>query len=90
MHIYCQGEHNLAACLQILKRTHKEKLEFLKTKGLCFGCLEKGHMSKGCKRLTCKQCNLKHPTLLHIASKESHKEKERTVANASSALVDMD
>lgn len=48
-------------------------------------------MSKGCKqRLTCKQYNLKHPTLLHITSKESHKEKEGTVANASSALVDMD
>lgn len=85
--IYCQGKHKLAACLQILKKTHKEKLEFLKTRGLCFGCLEKGHMSKGCKqRLTCKQCKLNHPILLHIASKE----KEGTVTNASSALVDMD
>lgn len=35
-----------------------------------------------------KECTQKHPTLLHIANKESHKEKER--AHISSALVNMD
>lgn len=48
-------------------------------------------MNKGCKQsLTCKECSLKHLTILHIANKESLKEKEQAVANASSALVDMD
>lgn len=67
--MYCQREHSLVTCQRILKKTHKEKLEFLRTKGLCFGCLGRGHMSKGCKqRLTCKECSLKHPTILHIAN----------------------
>lgn len=49
---------------------HREKIDFLKEKGVCFGCLNVGHMSKDCRsRLFCKLCNLKHPTILHIHSK---------------------
>ena len=65
---YCDGKnHDLAACWKLQEKENKYKIEFLKSKGFCFGCLKKGsHISKNCtKRLTCKKCNLNHPTILH-------------------------
>ncbi len=51
---------------------HKVCVEFLKSKGLCFGCLTKGHLSKMCKkRMEWKECSQKHPDILHIM--EDHK-----------------
>ncbi|XP_035986832.1 uncharacterized protein LOC118560169 [Fundulus heteroclitus] len=45
-------------------------MSFLKENKMCFGCLCIGHMSKYCrKRLLCRVCNFKHPTLLHVHSK---------------------
>lgn len=36
-------------------------------KGLCFGCLTQGHLSKTCKkRMVCKQCSQRHPDVLHV------------------------
>lgn len=53
------------------KKKHREKVNFIKEKAVCFGCLHVGHMSKECKRrLTCKVCNQKHPSVLHIHFKE--------------------
>ena len=41
-------------------------MAFLRSKGVCFGCLEKGHLSKSCgARLKCKKCAKLHPTSLH-------------------------
>ena len=65
---YCDGKnHDLAACWKLQEKENKYKIEFLKSKGFCFGCLKKGsHISKNCtKRLTCKKCNLNHLTILH-------------------------
>ena len=43
--------------------------------GLCFGCLHKGHMSKTCQnRQTCKKCQGRHPTVLHIEKDTSERE----------------
>lgn len=71
---FCQKEHKLVSCKAIEQKPHKERLEFLKSKGLCFGCLLPGHMSKSCqKKLECQKCSLKHPTILHFASKPAEK-----------------
>ncbi len=54
------------------KRSHGEKISFLKENGICFGCMCTGHISKDCRnRLSCKVCNLKHPSILHIYSREN-------------------
>ncbi len=51
---------------------HKDKIQFIKEKGICFGCLVQGHMSKTCnKRQICKVCSQKHPTVLHIEKVEN-------------------
>lgn len=71
--LFCIGAHNLDFCPQINKKSHKDKLEFLKKKGVCFGCLEVGHISKRyTQRLTCQKCSLKHPTTLHITNQEAN------------------
>ena len=40
--------------------------DLLKSKGLCFGCLSEGLLSKDCKlRKNCNTCNKAHLTSLH-------------------------
>lgn len=60
--LYCQQPHTLVSCGKIKNQPHKEQVDFLKSKGLCFGCLVSGRLSKFCKRrMECKECSLKHP-----------------------------
>lgn len=69
--LYCKKSHNMAECIRLAEKPHKEKLEILRRSGICFGCLMKGHLSKDCKRrLTCQVCSQKHPSLLHIHKNE--------------------
>ena len=64
----CKGIHPLTKCQEFKKKRVEERREFVKTKGLCFGCLKSGHLSSSCRfRLTCEECGKPHPTLLHIS-----------------------
>lgn len=75
--IFCQGDHTMEQCRKLQKKLHKEKLEFLKSKGLCFSCLVGGHMSSTCEeKKSCELCSAKHPTLLHIKQKPKDTQKE--------------
>ncbi|KAK0146738.1 hypothetical protein N1851_013945 [Merluccius polli] len=75
--LYCQELHPLFKCSRLSKVSQREKIEFLRGKGVCFGCLQAGHMTKECRnRLTCEECNLKHPTILHIHNKDKLKSKK--------------
>lgn len=72
--ICCGGGHVLDSCHQLEKRNHKEKIGFLREKGVCFGCLCIGHVSKDSrKRITCAKCGLQHSTILHIPPKVKEK-----------------
>ena len=54
------------ACPEFMKRTISERKEFASIRGLCFGCLQRGHLSKDCKeRKRCTVCNRQHPTPFH-------------------------
>lgn len=69
--LFCHKGHSLEFCKLIKQKSHKEKLDFLKAKGLCFGCLSQGHLSKGCQQKhTCQTCSMKHPTILHLNIKD--------------------
>lgn len=58
--------HSLATCRKFRQCNQLERSSFIKKKGLCFGCLNSGHLSKQCKdRATCDICGKKHPTCLH-------------------------
>ena len=62
----CSQSHNLDDCPDFKKQSLEERKNFIKSRGLCFGCLRPGHVSKGCmKRMKCKTCSKPHPTALH-------------------------
>lgn len=64
--VLCKGAHELNSCQEFCKKDIKERKEFTKSKGLCFGYLKQGHVSKNCKkRKTCDTCEKLHPTSLH-------------------------
>ena len=65
--LYCSGGHALDQCLKFGGLSVPElKLTFLRERGICFACLNRGHMSKDCKnRLSCGTCMRAHPTVLH-------------------------
>lgn len=81
--LMCGEDHKLEMCPKLEKKLHRQKIDFLKGRGVCFGCLSVGHMSKDCRnRLSGQLCNLKHPTILHILSKEKEIEIEKTQKEA--------
>ena len=54
---YCKKPHDLDTCPEFVKKTIRERKEFASAKGLCFGCLQHGHLSKDCKeRKRCRVC----------------------------------
>lgn len=66
--LYCSmSNHVLEKCFHFKEKLHKDKVNFIKEKGICFGCLKPGHTSKECRnRMDCSVCHQKHPTVLHI------------------------
>lgn len=74
--MFCSKSHALESCSEIKEQTHKVRVEFLKSKGLRFGCLTQCHLSKMYrKRMESEQCSQRHPYILQI--KEDHKAKKR-------------
>jgi hypothetical protein len=50
-----------------MKKSIENWKSFLMEKRLCYSCYGSNHIAKGCKqKKTCKTCNKKHPTALHI------------------------
>ena len=67
----CKGTHDLNTCQEFCKMNVKDRKKFASEKGLCFGCLGQGHISRQCrKRKTCTTCRKSHPTSLHGDLKE--------------------
>ena len=73
----CSKDHTLSSCDEFKKKTVKERLDFIQSVGLCFGCLSKGHYSKNCRRrLTCQRCGKPHPTILHNDPEDKKESKD--------------
>ena len=63
----CKNTHNLDECNKFTKMSHAERMEVVRSNGLCLGCLKFGHMKKDCRgRKVCASCKGFHPTSLHI------------------------
>lgn len=86
--LYCKGEHALELCSLLGKRAHKQKITFLKEQKVCFGCLCIGHISKDCRRrMSCKTCGARHPSMLHIHPKNKDQDKDQAgVADTNTAV----
>lgn len=64
---FCACRHSFNECKQFEDKRHKDKIGWLKQRGVCFACLCSGHISRDCEqRLICKVCGQTHPTVLHI------------------------
>ncbi|XP_051793566.1 uncharacterized protein LOC127530551 [Acanthochromis polyacanthus] len=91
--VCCGQGQPLQQCPRLSKKTYRDKINFLKEKGVCFGCLCTGHRSKDWgKRLTCKICSQNHPSVLHISQKDkanSTDPQQSKEPSLSSALVSL-
>ncbi|XP_042244222.1 uncharacterized protein LOC121880779 isoform X1 [Thunnus maccoyii] len=65
--IFCQKSgHTLHKCRKFMEKTVPDRIKFVQTERLCFGCLKSGHHSKSCNsRSVCDVCHKRHPTCLH-------------------------
>ena len=66
--VVCHKMHNLDQCFQFKKRTLSQRKDFLKIKGMCYGCYNRGHIATFCKQRKLCQihvCKKHHPTALH-------------------------
>lgn len=50
--LLCEEGHKLEVCPKMEKKHHRDKIDILKKKGACFGCLSVGHMSKECHKVS--------------------------------------
>ena len=66
--LVCNREgHPLHSCAKFQGMSRDERWEVIKKNGLCLNCLRGGHMANKCRvPQTCKKCNRRHHTLLHI------------------------
>ena len=62
---FCKGEHKIFVCDKFQELSIAERATVVKTAGLCFNCLRKGHRGSECTLKNCKKCNKRHHTLLH-------------------------
>lgn len=79
----CGKSHNLFQCKSFLNKSVTDRLREVKRLGLCINCLKAGHQTKDCQSSSCRTCDKKHNTLLHISCQSSlgeadiQKEEER-------------
>ena len=69
--IFCQQNHALEDCHLRSWKPYQERIKFLSTKRLCFGCLSEKHVKRLCpERKICKipNCTRKHPTVPHTSN----------------------
>ena len=78
--VYCGSkQHLLETCSELITKPFHDRIQFLKSKGLCYGCLKLGHSRDKCRnKKICANCSLRHPTVLHISkNKASNDTSER-------------
>lgn len=65
--VFCESEsHYITNCQNFIKLSVRDRFNKAKQLGLCLNCLRKGtHVSKNCESSGCRQCSLKHHSLLH-------------------------
>ena len=74
-----RGGHTAYSCRNLEAKSHEEKMAWLKSNRYCFSCIRQGHRSDSCtNKSTCRQCQGRHPTILHRNKSESGNQEDRT------------
>ena len=64
--LYCGEQHHTDSCEEFNDLPYEYRKQFIFERGLCFGCLRRGHQFSACaKKLSCRICRGRHPTSLH-------------------------
>jgi len=65
--VFCKKTgHSLHKCYKLREKSVADRIKFMQSEKLCFGCLSPGHQSKSCSnRMVCDSCSKRHPTCLH-------------------------
>ncbi|KAG1940147.1 hypothetical protein F2P79_016875 [Pimephales promelas] len=65
--VFCKKTgHSLHKCYKLREKPVADRIKFMQSEKLCFGCLSPGHQSKSCSnRMVCDSCSKRHPTCLH-------------------------
>ena len=72
----CSQMHETAGCLAWWEMDMEQRVETLQKRGLCFNCLEKGHISKFCEMPDrCDKCGGKHNVKVH-RGRQQRRQKE--------------
>jgi len=67
---HCDESHALESCPVVYALPFYDRVNVLKYKGFCFGCLKRGHQRNECRnKATCSHCKGKHPSILHVDGK---------------------
>ncbi|XP_023815989.1 uncharacterized protein LOC111948234 [Oryzias latipes] len=74
--LFCKKPgHSLHKCRKLMENPVEERIKFVQSEKLCFGCLKSGHNSKSCySRSVCDKCQKPHPTCLHQEREKRDKE----------------
>ena len=65
--ILCDGPHKLYWCREFKKKKPEERLAYVNSNKLCIVCFSNDHVSIKCDRnITCKICQRKHSTYVHV------------------------
>lgn len=76
---FCGYPHRNYQCNKLNGLTKLEKDEKVRTLGLCFNCLQRGHRLSSCPSTkTCQKCHKRHHTQLHDDG--THPEQETNIA----------
>ncbi|KAF0704944.1 Uncharacterized protein FWK35_00037405, partial [Aphis craccivora] len=66
---FCQHEHQIHRCFSFKHKPVTVRRKFVSDNSLCFICLKSGHNASSCTAVfTCKKCEGRHNTLLHLES----------------------
>ncbi|XP_050056092.1 uncharacterized protein LOC126549769 [Aphis gossypii] len=66
---FCQHEHQIHRCFSFKRKPVTARRKFVSDNSLCFICLKLGHNASSCTAVfTCKKCEGRHNTLLHLES----------------------
>jgi len=68
----CNGSHRLFKCDKFIKLQPKQRLTQAKQLGLCFNCLQLFTKNRPCSNQTCRQCQRRHHTLLHLDNQKQN------------------
>ncbi|XP_067633257.1 uncharacterized protein [Eurosta solidaginis] len=65
--VFCESvDHAIYSCQRFGNLSPNLRLKEVKKLALCINCLKRGHQLRDCKSGTCRNCQCKHHTLLHL------------------------